>query len=488
MLLVLVAGCGGGSSTSTSAATSVPTTLAPSTSAATTTTSPPDTTASVVVPAGGFEPACVDLDGTTSAAPVGDPALEVAALLAEEPVVQLELPTIRLGEVTDFSRVRVWRIPGGMLVELRPYMDGSLPVAALFAIDADGSVRWRRCLDRGPDLVAVAQSASSTEMIVGWATYDATGPVRTDLEVWSLADGSPSRTWDDVLAANGISGTATDHRTSLLRGSEVSKLVLGPVGPRSAEPDDTLVVVDLATMAVRELPYPQAAVGGDVGLVQLEVTADGRLFALDPLAPFRVAAVETASGWSADEDAIDAAVGVRANFFGGVAQQPLSGYDSQRREVWRRDDMVAVPFEGFELVVDGDVVVASSCAAVDMNSPTPCDGWMLSGLDLRTGQTLWERPGIWSVSAVGGGVAMVAGPYAAITGAAQPEWTMIDVATGEQLGTRSWTEPWSFGVGCCDEPAKVYRSGGVVFTVDGTHLEMWYPEPQTTPLQTVKFG
>jgi hypothetical protein len=336
--------------------------------------------------------------------------------------------------------------------------------------------------------VAVAQSASSTEMIVGWTTYDGTGPVRTDLEVWSLADGSPSRTWDDVLAANGISGNATDHRTSLLRGSEFSTLVLGPVGPRAAEPDDTLVVVDLATMAVRELPYPQAAVGGDVGLVQLEVTADGRLFALDPLVPFRVAAVETASGWSADEDVIGAAVGLRVDFFGGPQQQVLRAFDWQGVEVWRRDDMASPPFEGFHVAIDRDVVVASSCAAVDINSPTPCDGWMLSGLDLRTGETVWKRAGNWAVSGLGSGAAMVAGPYTGIAGAAQPVWTMIDLATGEQLGTRTWTDPWSFGEGCCDEPARVYRSGAVVFTVDGTHLEMWYPEPQTTPLQTVTFG
>ena len=441
-----------------------------------------------MVPTDGFEPACVDLDGTTSAAPVGDPALEVAELLAEEPVVQLELPTIRFGEVTDDSRVRVWRIPGGMLVELRPYNDGSLPVAALLAIDADGSVRWRRCLDRGPDLVAVAQSVSSTEMIVGWTTYDATGPVRTDLEVWSLADGSPSRTWDDVLAANGISGAAAGHRNSLLWGSDISRLVFGPQESRPVEPDDTILVVDLADMAMRELPYPPSAQGGSVDVLPLELTVGGRLIVPDPLTPRRVAAVETERGWSTDTEVIDAAVGLRADFFGGGAQPQLQAFDAQGTEVWRRDDMVAAPFEGFHVAVDGDVVVASSCAAVDMNSPTPCDGWMLSGLDLRTGQTLWERPGIWSVSAVGGGVAMVAGPYTGVTGAAQPVWTMIDLVTGEQLDSRTWTDPWSFGVSCCDGPSRVYRSGGVVFAVDGTHLEMWYPESQTTPLQTVKFG
>lgn len=491
-LLLAVAGCGG-SSTSTGTEPSTVTSIAPTTSttAAATTSSRPETTTPTTVPVDGFEPACIDLDGAASTVPVGDPALDVAGPLGAEPVVQLQLPTIRFGDITDTSRPRVWRIPGGMLVELRPYNDGSLPVAALIAIDADGTVRWRRCLERGPDLVAVAQSASSTEFVVGWTTYDATGPVRTDLEVRSLADGSPSRTWDDLLAANGISGAASGHRTNLLWGSDLPVLVLGPQGSRAVTPDDTLLVVDLATMTMRELPYPPSAQSGRIDILPLELTADGRLMAFAPgtagsSAP--VAAVLTSTGWSADRGVIGEAVGVRADFFGGAQSNELRAFDSQGNELWRRGDVLAPPFEGFHLAVDGDMVVASGCAAIDMASDNPCVGWTLWGIDSRTGATRWEHEGLWSVTGLGRGVAMVAGPYTGVAGAPLPEWTMIDLTTGQQVGDRTWTEPWSFGVGCCDEPARVYRSGGVVFTVDGTKLEMWYPEQQTTPLQVVSFG
>ncbi len=493
VLLFAVAGCGGGSSTSTGTVPPAVTTVAPTTSTTTapTTSSPPETTTSTLLPGRGFEPGCVDLAPSAAAAPVGDPALDVAGLLGAEPVVQLQLPTIRVGEVTDTSRPRVWRIPGGMLVELRAYNNGTLPVGALLAIDADGDVRWRRCFERPPDLVAAAQSASSEELVVGWTTYDATGPVRTDLEVWSLADGLLSRTWDDVLATSGISGAATENRTSLLWGSDLPVLVFGPQGSRMVTPDDTLLVVDLVTMTVRELPYPPSSEGGRIDILPLELTTAGRLMAFDSGAAGSdapVGAVATSTGWSTDRAFIDDAVGVRADFFGGAQSNELRAFDSQGDELWRRNDILSPPFEGFHLAVDGDTVIASGCAALDMGSDNPCIDWTLWGIDVRTGSTRWEREGLWSVTGLGSGVATVAGPYTGVTGAAQPEWMMIDLATGRQVGDRTWTQPWSFGVGCCDEPARVYRSGGVVFTVDGTNLEMWYPEQQTAPLQVVSFG
>ena len=440
------------------------------------------------MPGGGFEPGCVDLTPATAVAPEGDPLLDDAGLLGAEPVVQFPLPTIRVGDVTDFSRPSLWRIPGGMLVELRPYNDGALPVGALVAIDADGDVRWRRCFARPPDLVATAQSASAEELVVGWTTWGAAGPSGTELEVWSLADGRPSRTWDELLAANGISGAATEHRANLLWGSDLPMLVFGPQGDRPATADDTLLVLDLATMVMRELPYPAGAVGEPVNMVRLELGADGRVVAFDPLVYRRAIAVATADGWSTDSADIDRAVGVRVAFDGPGVQLELNGIDSQGEELWRRSDILAPPFEGFHSAVDGDMAIAAGCAAVDMNLEVPCTGWGLWGLDLRTGATRWVREGRFAVTGFGSGVAMVAGPFTDGSGEFLTDWTMIDLATGQQVGERSWTEPWSFGVGCCDEPARVYRSGGVVFTVDREKVEMWYPEAQTTPLRVVPFG
>ncbi|MEN9645119.1 MAG: hypothetical protein RL238_1788 [Actinomycetota bacterium] len=486
MLLAFVAACGGSGATAVVTTTTVrPTTTTTTTSTSPTTSSAPDTTASTQ-PADGFRPSCVELEGTASTPPVGDPALDVAAPMGAEPVMQLQLPTIEVGDVTDTSRVRVWRILGGMLVELTPYNDGTLPAAALLAVDATGAIRWRRCLERGPDMVAVAAGEASTEVVVGWTTYGPTGPERTDLEVWSLADGSPSRTWDDVLAANGISGAATEYRTNLLWGSGLPLMVLGPRESRPATADDTVLVVELATMTLRELPYPPTAVGGPVDMLPLELATNGGLMVRDPSVPWRIAAIATGTGWSTDPATIATTVGIRADFFGGDEHQALRAIDAEGTELWRRDDLLAPPFEGFHVALDGDVVAVSGCAAVDFISDTPCTDWTLAGVDAVTGRTLWERAGNWAVSGLGGGVALVSGPWDG--SGATHEWTMIDLTTGLQMGDRSWDEPWSFGEGCCDEPARVYRSGGVVFRVDGTHLELWYPEAQSTPLQVVPFG
>ncbi len=493
VLLALVSGCGGGPATGT--ATTTPSTDGP-TSTPTSTTSPATTSSmtlpatSTTVSAYGFEPACDDRDATTSTVPDGDPALDVLGLLGEEPVVQLELPTVRSLDVLDASRVRVWRIPGGMMVELRPYNDGTLPVAALLAVDANGSVRWRRCLDRAPDLVVLAQSETSTEFVVGWVTYGATGPIRTDLEVWSLATGSISRTWDHFLADNGITGAPAGNRSFLSWGGN-PVLVLGPQGPRPSEPTDTLLVVDLAAMATRVLPYPPTAVGRPVDQLQLEFTSDGRLVALDPSASGsagHVDAVESAGGWSSDVGALDAAVGLRVDFDYGAPFSALHAVDAQGRERWRRDDLLAPPREGFHLALDSDVVLVSACSQIDLTADVPCSGERFVAVDARTGRTLWDRPGIWALSVIGDGVAMVAGPPTGVADAAQPDWMMISLSTGRPVSARTWADPWRFSVGCCDEPARVYRSGGVVFTVDSETVEMWYPEEWTKPLQVVPFG
>jgi hypothetical protein len=422
--------------------------------------------------------------------PDGDPALDVLGLLGKEPVVQMELPIVRNRDVVDTSRVKVWRIAGGMLVNLQPYTDGTIGLGALTAVDADGMVRWQRCPERVPSLIAMSEAGTAKEFVVMWITYDSKGPVRTDIEVWSLATGSISRTWDQLLADSGITGAATSNRTYLSWGGN-PVLVLGPQGPRPSEPTDTLLVVDLATMAARVLPYPPTAVGRPVDQLQLDYTSDGRLIALDQSAggPLgRVDAVESAGGWSSDVGAIDAAVGLRADFDYAAPTSALHAVDAQGRERWRRDDLLAPPREGFHLVADVDVVLVSACAQIDLTAEVPCLGERFVAVDVGSGRTLWSRPGSWAATAIGDGVAMVQGPYGGMVDGAVPDWTMIDLSTGGPLSTRTWADPWRFSVGCCDEPARVYRSGGVVFTVDSETVEMWYPDQQTTPLQVVPFG
>ncbi len=477
------------SSVSTSISARPETTAVPESTDGTTTTTTTTTTSATTV-LDRFDPACVDRSIAAATAPAVDPSLSTLGLLGAEPVVQVKLPIVRRGDTVDWSRVRVWEIAGGMLMELRPYNDGSIPLGMLVAVNADGSVRWQRCLNVAPDLVALSPGADQPEFVVGWTIYGPKGPIRRDLEVWSLSDGAISRSWNDVLADNGITGAAAGNRNLVSWGTG-SALVFGPEGSRPSDGADTLLVLDLAAMAMRELPYPPLALGRPIDSVSLDVAADGRLISMDPLATIaggRVAAVESAGGWSTNAGALDEAVGVRVDFAYGEAQSPLHAVDSQGRERWRRDDLLAPPTEGFHVAIDGDVAVVSGCAQVDLAREPPCTGRRLVGVDVRSGRTLWDRQRMWAVTVVGDGVGMVSGPYTGDPSPTQPGWTMIDLSTGRSVSNRTWTAPWRFSVGCCDEPTRVYRSGGVVFTVSADTVEMWYPEARTTPLQVVSLG
>lgn len=65
---------------------------------------------------------------------------------------------------------------------------------------------------------------------------------------------------------------------------------------------------------------------------------------------------------------------------------------------------------------------------------------------------------------------------------------LIRLATGQQAGTRTWSEPWHFGIGCRDEPTRADLSAGVVFTANADTVEMWYPDALTTPIRQVSLG
>jgi hypothetical protein len=49
--------------------------------------------------------------------------------------------------------------------------------------------------------VRVADNGDPDELLVGWNTYGPEGLVSSEYELWSLADGSFVRTWDEALAA-----------------------------------------------------------------------------------------------------------------------------------------------------------------------------------------------------------------------------------------------------------------------------------------------
>jgi hypothetical protein len=357
---------------------------------------------------------------------------------------------------------------------------------ALFAVDADGGIRWRRCLEPFPDVIAVGQGSDVDLFLIGWITFRSDGVESRRFEVWSLADGRMTRTWDDLLSANGISGDET-RVGRIHRLQDSSTVVFGPSEERDVQASDSMLVLDLSTWSMRTVPYPPDTVGTPLDLIDLGVGADGSLIEFEfgsGVPGGRVRAVESSGTWSTEPQDLNSSIGIRVDFLLGESTSVLVGFDSQGRVIWRRDDVFDIQAEGFRSGVDGDVALVSACSGPS-SAEVWCPGPKLLAVDVATGTTLWQRDGRWAVSVLGDGRAMVSGPYTDETVAVSPPWEMIDLATGDRVSSTVWNSPWEFSIGCCDSPEEAWVAGGVVFTVDADSIDMWYPEGMSTDLQRV---
>jgi hypothetical protein len=103
------------------------------------------------------------------------------------------------------------------------------------------------------------------------------------------------------------------------------------------------------------------------------------------------------------------------------------------------------------------------------------------GLDMATGEQLWQLPGFRGVSAFGNGLALITDGDAG--------YVLIDVSTGEQVDApeenSAWPDPEAFRTACCGEGDYVWvgRDGGVVFAVNNGTVSLWNP-PSTVASQS----
>lgn len=498
--VVLVAcGSGGGSGApgssdlpQPSAATTIPpstTTAATGTTAASTSTvAPTTTTAPVTVDA--FEPDCVERGPSRPLPALDTSGLDTFGPLGAEPVVQVLLPRVVVDDVADWVRVGALAVPGGLLLVLRPY-NGMPEVAMLTVVDADGAVRWIRCLDGPAPIVRAAPDGGEGAMAaLSWVTYDASGVGSSTVELWSLADGTLAHTWDEVLADAGVP-PVDDVDLGFVYTEAADLLVVAPSADRPATADDRLYLVDPRTAAVDLLPLPPTLIGTPLDQVQLSSLPDGRLVHLgeaNGLNAGRLVAVQDGDGWSSDPADLDAARPVQANFLYGDQRQALAAFDGTGDLLWRRDDLLAVPAEGFAVALSDGVVLARVCTEPPSDDGMDmCPGPRMVALDAATGSTLWERTGWWTASVVADGRAMMTGSSREDLSAPAPppNWEVVDLRTGARVGEQTWSEPWRFSIGCCDEPAGVTWSGGVVVSLDEDTVELWYPEARSTPLVVV---
>jgi hypothetical protein len=414
---------------------------------------------------------------------VDEAVLDTFGPLGPVPALDITLPLGRITAADDAQTTSVSpvRIPGGVLLAVGASSYGYFEGAILTVINTDGSIRWRRCLDRHVSTVSVAPSSSlPTEAIIG--SYTATGdePPAFAWQVVSLLDGSDTRTVADLAVGAGIDATTAAQDRAIAWWWD-TQLVLGPAGERLIDvATDRLLRIDLTTMTASAVPFPADADGVEMFRLDFDITDDGRLVELGASESGTLSvpvAIELGDGWSTDEADLLAGRPFDLDFVfdDSTGAQPLVALDALGRVLWQRDDITTFGGEGFRFAIDGDVAIVAGCTPSGILDD-PCATSSLYGIDLATGATRWQLDGARGVAEVADGFALITEAY--IDGGDSPAWIMIDTATGNPVADdQRWADPSTFENQCCggDELVFTTRKGGVVIAVYERHVRVWYP-------------
>lgn len=458
-------------------------TVVPSTSAVVvppTVTSPPISTGPASGHPDGFDPPCTESVAATDAATAVDEAdLDTFGPLGSRPMATVTLPS---GWSNSWSSSQLVpsvtepaRIPGGVLLNVRSGNTG-FPGSMLVALGHDAAVRWVRCFaDIVRVTVAPVSSGSPTALV---ATYQPSTQ-GDDWQVIDLADGALRGELTDVLADAGIDTTRLDSRMQPVARNG-NELVFGP--PLATKIDvtrDRLVRVDLATLTVTQIPFPEVAEGVEMMFHHFGYVASGALALLgagQDQPPVLAAFVDGA--WSTAPDDLLQFRGVSAAYsIDEGFDAPLTGRDGHGNVVWRQPSLLqGLPTEGFRFAESGDVTVAASCLGT-FDEQNGCPNRGIAGVRTRDGKVLWKLPGRYVVATVGDGHAIVGGPPTELpdgqTGPAY--WTMIDTDTGRDVPGQRWDDPAAFAVGCCGSDELVISLGGIVVAIRAGSATIWYP-------------
>lgn len=447
----------------------------------TTTTEPPTTVADTTVPPteplvttttavpSALDPdawfaQCTERGGVPGATYAPDPANAVFGPLSARPGLEITVPLIAADGNDVAPALGVAPIPGGTLVMARSTApDGAWILAA---VDDGGSVRWRRCV-------------SGTYAGQLWVARSALGP--TSAFVQTFVGPDPSWRVFDLATGSDVEAPAGVDDTRVIAESE-RFLLLGPSDDshRIAVADDSLIVLDMQRGSVATIPYPDRADGQESFRLIFEIddVADQPLVLhLDPFDTTVGAYVDGA--WRTDEASIRAAAAdrVREDFVG----QTLSAIDPLGGTIWSIPEFTSVPGEGFRWAETDGVVIVNRC--LQPSDVTGCDEGSMIGVDMATGEQLWQIAGFRGVSALGDGAAL-------ITNESGDGFVLIDVSTGERVDApeenSTWADPDAFRTTCCGEGDYVWvgHDGGTVFAVDNDTVDVWYP-PSTDASQSL---
>jgi hypothetical protein len=266
----------GGTAPAPSSSEDAPTTAIPST------TTPPTTAASITststsIARSGFDPPCTEQE-PTRAVPVSDEAiLDHLGPIGVEPAIRIALPS---GYSTYDGSLQVAssmtsRIPGGLLIAIVANSSGYFPGTMLVAVDHDGHLRWRRCLDERIQTIAAADAADGPEEALALSSSIVDSEQR--FSWWSIAldDGRATTTLTDAVDRLDLPvGSAPLASPQNWGGPSV----LGPAGAHIVDTDvDRLAVIDLVDMSAEAIPFPPEFDGHPADELQLDTGSHGEL-------------------------------------------------------------------------------------------------------------------------------------------------------------------------------------------------------------------
>jgi hypothetical protein len=398
---------------------------------------------------------CTERNGDAGATYSPNAANAVFGPLGARPALQIMVPLIVTDGYDAAPTMRIAPIPGGVLAMARSTAPDWAWVLA--AVDEQGSIRWRRCVSGSyPGELSIAPSAL--------------GPTTVFIQTFV----GNTRSWRafDLVTGSDVDAPAELDDTRPIAESE-RYLLLGPSDDsrRISVADDALRVLDKRTGSVTTIPYPERADGQESFNLVFDIDKAGDKPVLFHLDPFDVPAGVYLDGqWRTDEASIRATAAdrVREDFDGHT----LSAIDPLGDTVWSIPDFDSVPGEGFRWAETDGVVIVNRC--LQPSDVTMCDGGSMIGLDMATGEQLWQLAGFRGVSAFGDGAAL-------ITDENGDGFVLIDVSTGERVDApednSTWADPDAFRTACCGEGDYVWvgRDGGTVVAVDNGTVSLWYP-------------
>jgi hypothetical protein len=448
------------STTTTEPPTSVAVTSVPATEPRVTTT----TAAPVALEPDAWFAQCTERSGDPGATYSPNAAHAVFGPLGARPALEITVPLIAADGYDVAPTMRIAPIPGGALAMAR----STAPDWAwmLAAVDEQGSIRWRRCVSGSyPGELSIAPSAL--------------GPTTAFIQTFV----GNTRSWRafDLVTGSDVDAPAELDDTRLIAESE-RYLLLGPSddSQRISVADDALVVLDKRTGSVATIPYPERADGQQSYNLVFEIDGAGDKPVLFHLDPFDVQVGVYLDGhWRTDEASIRSVATNRVREdYGG---QTLSAIDPLGNTIWSIPEFVSVPGEGFRFVEADGVVIANRC--LQPGGDTGCDEGSMIGIDMATGEQLWQLAGFRGLSAFGDGAALITDEFG-------DGFVLIDVSTGQRVDApkenSAWADADAFRTACCGEGDYVWvgRDGGIVFAVDNETVGLWYP-PTSDASQSV---